>query len=182
LPTVDIIAQMIADETWRMNVEGRFWPKAMCVGDWVSCWEWNSGTRDYPSFKIRSHFTVRANRVAFALYNGRSPGELLVCHTCDNPPCVNPLHLFLGTVKDNSDDMVAKGRGKPPDSVGERNGAAKLSAADVVRIRNMIHVGMTNVAIARHFGVGHAMISRIRRGRSWGEGPMQPKYASLRAR
>lgn len=66
------------------------------------------------------------------------------------------------------------------DLAGEKNGAAKLSAADVDKVREMIRGGSTNKAIGRVFGVTHQAISRIRRGRAWGDEAMQPKYQSLR--
>jgi hypothetical protein len=103
-----------------------------------------------------------------------------VCHRCDNPPCCNPDHLWLGTNADNVADKMAKGRQPVQDQRGERNTAAKLTAADVEKIRGMIRAGMTNIAIAARFGVTHQLISRIRRGKAWGEPPMQEPYASLR--
>lgn len=177
---------MLANDAWRMAVDGRFWPKVMKALDWEACWPWTAArkksdpTRGYGNFKLKSHVTVGAHRVAYALYYGRSPGPLLVCHHCDNPICVNPSHLFLGTVQDNSDDMVAKGRTVIRDQAGDKNGAAKLTAENVEQIRARILRGETNTAIAVVFGVTHQAISRIRRGRSWGEAAMQPKYASLR--
>lgn len=186
-PTVDHIARMLTDQAWRMRVEGRFWPKVMKPMQWDICWTWtgskkSSGKDRYGGFKIKSHVTVRAHRLSYALYHGRSPGQMLVCHTCDNPECVNPMHLFLGTVKDNSIDMVRKGRQRSGPTQGEQNGAAKLTAVQVATIRDLIRAGLTNVAIAARYGVTHQLISRIRRGRSWGEAAMQPKYASLTRR
>lgn len=183
----DAIAKMLADDAWRMKVEERFWPKVMKPLDWSACWTWNGAQRrtgpspGYGTFKLRSYETVRAHRVSYALYYGHSPGDLFVCHRCDNPRCVNPSHLFLGTCQDNSADMVAKGRGAKRDQKGERNGAAKLTEAKVEVIRRCIIQGESNTTIARRFGVSHQLISRIRRGRSWGNVPMQDPYASLRA-
>lgn len=183
--TVDPISDMLTDDAWRMNVEERFWPKVMRPMAWDECWPWQGGKKGcdrdgYGTFKIRSYVSVRAHRVSFALYNGRSPGAWLVLHSCDNPPCVNPAHLRLGTVKDNSDDMVARGRQAKRDQAGEANGAAKLSATDVEKVRELILAGLTNKAIALRYGVTHSLISRIRRGKAWGSEPMQPKYASLK--
>jgi hypothetical protein len=188
LPTVpDHIADMLADDAWRMNVEERFWPKVAKLLDWSACWIWLASKEriakgKYGTFKLKSYVTSRAHRVAYALYYGRSPGELLVCHTCDNPQCVNPSHLFLGTVQDNSDDMVRKGRASKQDQRGERNKAAKLSAEQIETIRDLIRANLTNTAIAARYGVTHQAISRIRRGRSWGDEPMQAPYASLKPR
>lgn len=166
-----------------MEVEGRFWSKVMRPLDWTSCWEWQASRHKrggYGRFKIKSYTSVAAHRLSFALYTGKSPGEWMVLHSCDNPPCCNPAHLRLGTVQDNSDDMVARGRWKGRDQSGENNGAAKLKAADVEKIRGLIRAGLTNIAIAARFGVTHQIISKIRRGRAWGSEPMQPKYASMK--
>lgn len=75
------------------------------------CWIWQ-GARNvlgYGTLTINCRSFV-AHRVAYAIHNGRDPGDLLVCHTCDNPPCVNPAHLWLGTAADNIEDMMSKGR------------------------------------------------------------------------
>lgn len=167
----DPIADMLADDAWRMNVESRFWPKVMKPMQWDACWPWTGAKRDdrqgYGNFKIRSYAAARAHRVSYALYYGQSPGAMLVCHKCDNPVCVNPSHLFLGTVQDNSDDMVRKGRSPRRDQKGEKNAASKLTAEDVEKVRQLIEAGHTNIAIAARYGVTHSMISRIRRGRAW---------------
>lgn len=184
---VDQLAAMLANDDWRMKVEERFWPKVMKPLDWSACWLW-SGTKRadpkqaYGNFKLRSHLTARAHRVAYALFYGSSPGDMLVCHRCDNPPCVNPHHLFLGTGQDNSTDMVAKGRHVAVDQKGASNGAAKLSDEQVAIIRRRILAGETNTKIAASYGVTHQLISRIRRGRSWGDQPMQVPYHSLSLR
>jgi hypothetical protein len=183
VPTVpDPIAAMLTDDAWRMAVETRFWPKVMKPLDWSGCWEWQ-GTRSgrgYGRFKLKSYVSTSPHRLSYALFTGRSPGGLFVCHHCDNPPCCNPAHLFLGTVQDNSDDMVRKGRAAKRDQSGERNGAAKLAASDVEAIRAKILSGLTNVAIAAQYGVTHQIISKIRRGRAWGGEPMQAPYRSLK--
>lgn len=167
----DPIAEMLADDAWRMNVESRFWPKVMKPLQWDACWPWTGAKRGdrqgYGNFKIKSYVAARAHRVSYALYYGQSPGSMLVCHKCDNPVCVNPAHLFLGTVQDNSDDMVRKGRSPRRDQKGEKNAAAKLTSDDVAAIRRLIAAGHTNIAIAERYSVTHSLISRIRRGRAW---------------
>lgn len=84
------------------------------------CWPYVGGKRrercnanrviDYGKYKARDGKTWNAHRYSWFLTNGPIPDGLMVCHTCDNPPCCNPAHLFLGTSQDNADDMVAKGR------------------------------------------------------------------------
>jgi len=131
-----------------------------------ACWTWQ-GKEDgqgYGRFRLWCGVDVQANRFAYALATGSDPGDLFVCHKCDNPPCCNPRHLFLGTQADNVSDMIAKGRAR---HIGERNGAAKLTTCDLEAIRANICEGRANVDIAREHGVTHHVISRIRRGRSW---------------
>lgn len=181
----DPLADLLANETARLKAEERFWPKVMKPLGWDQCWLWTASrnAKGYGRFKVTSYVSIVASRVAYALYYNRSPGSLLVCHHCDNPQCVNPTHLYLGTVKDNSDDKMRRGRWRgPPDPKGENNGAAKLRAVDVEAIRGLINAGLNNKAIAARYGVTHQLISRIRRGRSWGCEAMQKPYESLRAR
>jgi hypothetical protein len=90
------------------DADDRFWSKVL-IGD--GCWEWQ-GPRDgdgYGLFKIGGKM-VRASRVAFEMFNGPLDPALLACHTCDNPPCLRPDHLFSGTHADNHADRGAKGR------------------------------------------------------------------------
>lgn len=182
----DPLERLLADPVKRLAVEERFWPKIMRPVDWDACWPWTgsrkrTGDKDgYGNFKLSSYRTVRSHRLAFALYTGRSPGELCVCHRCDNPICCNPTHLFLGTHKDNSDDKIAKGRNRTGNQKGESNPRARLTLDQVATIKTLIGNGLTNVAIGRQFGVSHYLVSKIRRGRAWGTEPMQPKYESLR--
>ena len=90
---------------------------------------------------------VGAHRVAWELTHGPIPDGLVVCHRCDNPSCVNPGHLFLGTVRDNVRDMWAKGRARPPPR-----------KVDVVAARVMRDAGLSQREIARHFGVSQPSV------------------------
>lgn len=93
--------------------ERRFWSRAS-KPSLNACWEWQGGkTSDgYGASAIRNKSAL-AHRVAWELANGPIPAGMEVCHRCDNPPCVNPAHLFLGSHADNIRDMFAKGRGNP---------------------------------------------------------------------
>jgi len=146
----------------------------------TACVEAPTGYRDrggYASVKI-DRKAYRAHRWAWMQANGPIPDGLWVLHHCDNPPCVNVEHLFLGTVQDNSDDMVAKGRGP----LGPRNGAAthpeqlprgsahglaKLTEADVVVIRARASSGEMHTTLARAYGVTPAAVGYIVRRITW---------------
>lgn len=88
----------------------RFWAGAI-IKDKDSCWNWTMSCSGigYGSFALKRK-TTYAHRIAWVLTNGQIPDGLLLCHTCDNIKCINPNHLFLGTQKDNLQDMSAKGR------------------------------------------------------------------------
>jgi hypothetical protein len=92
-----------------MELSPRFWSKVDIA---PGCWNWIAGTTGagYGRYKLASGRSVSAHRFIFSVLMGAIPPNLLVCHRCDNPRCVNPLHLFLGTARDNAMDMVAKGR------------------------------------------------------------------------
>lgn len=104
-----------------------------------------------------------AHRIAWEEANGPIPPGLFVLHKCDNPPCVRPDHLFLGTNLDNIRDMVAKGRSRR----GERNVNAKLTGADIPVIREMAAAGLGTTAIGLEFGVSDTAIRHILAGRTW---------------
>lgn len=101
------------------------------------------------------------------LTNGPVPNGLCVCHRCDNPPCINPAHLFLGTVKDNNQDRATKGRSA--DVRGHRSPLAKLTQQQAAEIRRRRLAGETIVALAREFNIHHGTVSRIAKGQTWNE-------------
>lgn len=100
------------------------------------------------------------HRLSWFWFTGEDPGKLCVCHKCDNPPCYNPEHLFLGTKKQNSEDMVAKGRS----AKGDRSGMSKLSHEQVVWIRQNKETH-TQASMAKACGVSQSAISLILNGR-----------------
>lgn len=125
------------------------------------CHEWTASRNDsgYGIFSARG--TKRfAHRVAYTKAVGQIPKGMCVCHKCDNPPCINPEHLFLGTIADNNADMAAKGRSPR----GERNWAARLTADLVRNIRADRRHG---TEIAASFGVSTALVSLIRARKVW---------------
>lgn len=134
------------------------------------CWLWTASGNNKGYGQIRRGQTqAKAHRVSWELHHGPIPDNLCVLHTCDTPPCVNPHHLFLGTVADNNADMVAKGRHSAVS--GESHYRAKLTAAQVVEIRS--RQGQTHKALAKEFGVSNQQISKIRAGEFWK--PVPPK-------
>jgi len=110
------------------------------------------------------------------LTNGPIPDGMQVLHRCDNPPCCNPAHLFLGTQADNIADMIAKRRGGAVS--GEAHYRAKLTADQVSAIRARYAAGETQVALAREFGVSQTNISRIVRGTTWVSHPPDAVHVS----
>jgi hypothetical protein len=108
-----------------------------------------------------------AHRVSYEIHCGKIPEGMFVLHRCDNPPCVNPDHLFLGSIADNRADMVAKGR-QPRREVLSHKGTdhayAKLSNAQVMEIRS---AKGTLRGLAGQYGVSHGQIRRIRAGEQW---------------
>ena len=126
------------------------------------CWEWTAGKRDgYGRFRIGENLYV-ATRLMWRLTHGVDPAGQLVLHTCDNPACCNPGHLFLGTDEDNNRDKEAKRRGNHP--AGESNGLTKLTTEEVITI---YHSSDPPTALARKYGVTDANIRSIQEGRSW---------------
>jgi hypothetical protein len=124
--------------------------------------------RAYGRFKVGTErrgpgATVPATHVAWELVNGPIPNGMCVLHRCDNPPCVRPDHLFLGTRRDNVLDMAAKGRA----AVGERSGTAKLTASAVDDIRARYSAGETQRPLAQEYGVSQSTVSLIVQGRRW---------------
>ena len=110
-----------------------------------------------------------AHRVAWEINNGQIPDGLVVMHVCDNPSCCNPLHLVLGTMRQNMHDMIKKERHGffKNRAVGERNGKSKLAISDVKKIRKRLNNGETQSSIACDYGVSQTVISSIARKRTW---------------
>lgn len=136
----------------------------------TNCWEWKRAIngKGYGTLTV-DHKTERAHRLMFKLFYQVDIDGWCVLHKCDNPLCINPEHLFLGTLADNMQDAMRKGRLKVPTSslFGEANPAAVLTQADVNVIRDHLRAGATQAQIAILFGVSESNISRIKRGETW---------------
>jgi hypothetical protein len=147
------------------------------IGAFDECWEFqgcNNNNYGHKYFKCKYCHTVYAHVVAYRLFIGKIPKrhgkeKLQVCHKCDNPPCCNPNHLFLGTSDDNSKDRVKKGRSDYTHAAkGEDQGFSKLTKEDVHKIRKLYkYKGYTHRRLGYKFGVTHQNISAILNNQSW---------------
>ncbi len=133
---------------------------------WKGCMDQHGRGRYY--MKITRKMTF-ASRAAWWISTGAPPPkELLVCHHCDNPPCVNPRHLFVGTGADNVRDMMRKGRARfNPFLPGAEHPSAKLTESDIPKIIKAYRDGEKQRPIARRFGVSQNTISKVVRGATW---------------
>jgi hypothetical protein len=133
----------------------------------TGCWNWQGHTVSdgYGSKRVNGR-KMHAHRLSYLAFVGDIPSKLLVCHSCDNPACCNPEHLFLGTNTDNMRDMFRKGRANR--AQGERNGATKLTAAQVRAIRAQ-YTGRSGqqTELAREFQVYQSTISSIVLRKTW---------------
>lgn len=171
----------------------RFWAKVNKAGampdhapDLGRCWEW-TGARDalgYGRLTVGGQWRT-AHRWSFELANGPIPDGMFVLHRCDRPACIRPEHLRLGTPRENTQDMHAKGRAALVGPAGERNSHSKLSAQQVIHIRERFHLGELIVHLAAEHGLSVSSVSAIVNGRSWAHvgGPIrQPGQVGRRAR
>ncbi len=149
----------------------RFWGKADKRGP-DECWEWNAAKDNagYGWFYLCGKM-YRAHRISWVVENGSIPEGKLILHKCDNPPCVNPGHFFIGVQKDNVLDMERKSRASHPSGAfhGSRTHPEKLSLTDlkVLEIRKCYSEGESQVKIAGRFGISQSQVSRTINRRNW---------------
>lgn len=151
----------------RGTIEQYFWTYVI-PGPFTECWVWSGPTRraGYGVLYFHKH-RVPAHRLSWELHNGPIPDGLFVCHSCDNPPCCNPYHLFLGKAVDNVRDMDAKGRRVRMGFSGETNHAAKLTEPQVLEIRRRFAQGEQQAALAKEYGVTQTHMRRVLHGENW---------------
>jgi hypothetical protein len=145
----------------RTTTRDRFWSFVQ-RGEQNECWPW-LGAKSKSGYGVLSagpRGQVRAHRFAYELTHGAIPDGLVVCHACDNRPCCNPAHLWIGTTQDNEDDKRAKGR----NIRGALSPRAKLTDEIVLSIRSS-NDSVTQLAV--RYGVSCGTISAVRRGITW---------------
>lgn len=159
---------------WRSTPEERFW---FYTEKSTGCWLWtgprHGGTGTYGVIVVSYNYdfatkrsikhTTMAHRYSWQLHFGIIPEGLLVCHSCDVPLCVNPSHLFLGTIQDNMTDRNRKSR----QAQHERHGRAKLSWEQVADIRKAFDAGASKLSLSKKYGVVHNTIRGIISQRTW---------------
>ena len=148
-----------------LTIHQRFWEKVDTSSG--ECWEWLGSRNEsgYGRFRIGTK-TVRASRASILLSGGEIPDSMLALHRCDNPACVRPSHLYVGTHRDNTRDMVKRGRARVPH--GESSPLSKLTERDVRFIRKSYAAGMgTCRQIAERFGVCDSHVSAIINRKRW---------------
>lgn len=135
------------------------------------CWEWVGyyGSGGY-GMMSKDGKNQRAHRISYEAHKGPIPKGNVVRHTCDNPACINPDHLILGTQKDNVADREARGRRVVN---GERIGTSKLSAKDVLEIRSSEE---SLEVLANRYGIDRSNVWAIRTGKSWRHLPLNPSH------
>lgn len=137
------------------------------------CWGWKGpiAKGGYPVMSCRPSIGPdRGHRASWVIHKGEIPKGLFVCHSCDNPICTNPEHLWVGTSKQNNDDKIAKCRQAntiPPHKHGSENGSAKLDEEKVREIKQEIRSGKSCNSLAPIFGVSKQTILRIKNGVNW---------------
>jgi hypothetical protein len=136
------------------------------------CWRWTgSVSKGYGQLQIGTHdrpIPEKAHRLAWHLFNGAVPPTMHVLHKCDWPTCCRPAHLFLGGPRENAIDRERKGRGlRGRSNPGETNNHARLSNQNVLAIRAERAAGVTNVQLAKKYGVNVSTISKAALGKNW---------------
>jgi hypothetical protein len=131
------------------------------------CWPWTGAVfrSGYGQFTLNSRKHITASRYSFLIHGGILSSEQFALHTCDNPPCCNPRHLFAGTKKDNNMDRARKGRSNP--QRGEDHFRALLNHDLVVQIRTLHSVGKTPSEISRAFSLDQSHVNKVIKRKLW---------------
>jgi hypothetical protein len=124
----------VSTQTPKQRFENKY-----LINETTDCWEWQHATNNigYGMFRFDNNTMRTAHRVSYELFNGPIPTGMCVCHKCDNPICVNPEHLWVGTLKENSQDMTAKGRHANP-MLGKKHALGTCKHCGVEAAVNLI--------------------------------------------
>lgn len=161
----NIYAKLQQSRVDLQNVKERFFIRMTKT---ETCWLWTSYTQHgYGCMKILGK-SVRAHRLSYFIHNGVYDTDLCILHKCDNPLCVNPDHLFIGTQQDNVKDMHDKKRHKILNpKKGENQWKSKLKKQDILQIRFLLGSVLTNREIAKKYNVSQSRISDIKNNKAW---------------
>lgn len=164
-------SEMKTTQWWKSVM--RFQLKAQRGAQYDDCWLWIGGVdkdgygRHRPGEGLKY---MRAHRYSWKLFRGTIPLGMCVLHKCDQRTCVNPDHLFLGSNRNNIDDMMVKNRQR----VGTSIEHAKLNDKQVKEIRSYPPGFMSNASLGRQYGVGRNAIRKVRNGETWKHIPLEP--------
>jgi len=178
---IEITSEYLASQGLSKTFPKRFWERVDKNGtvpphrpDLGPCWRW---TGNKGGWKRAYGYVARnkpgkgqeiAHRASWLLHCGPIPDGLYVLHKCDNPECANPDHLFLGTAKQNTHDMMQKGRMSVGNHAGEHNGRATTTAEIVAQIRSIYVPGqVTKRQLAKQFGLSWGVIKCIVEHKTW---------------
>ena len=134
--------------------------------DESGCWIWMASCAGmgYGQIKLPGERRqIYAHRLSYLIHKGPLPEGKQICHTCDNPKCVNPDHLFVGTSQDNHDDMKEKKR----HTYRQQSKTAKITEEQARQVLGMVGLGIKQTVIAKAFGLSQVQVSRIKLGQRW---------------
>ncbi len=152
----------------KRNTEEAFWSHVDKSGGPDACWPWVLAVNEsgYGTTSMVGRMWL-AHRLAYSLHTKEDPGTMCVLHSCDNPPCCNPLHLRLGTHEDNMRDMAVRNRAHASRNQGSKGHFSKLTESDVSSILGKLSDGHTLSQLAVEYDVHYATIRRIRSRQIW---------------
>lgn len=149
------------------SLEERLMSKVVKGSKPNDCWGWSAFKNDkgYAQLKMAKDKWVGAHRISYELFNGEIPKGLQVCHCCDNPECVNPLHLFTASFRVNMLDKISKGRQNTSRGVG--NPHSKFTKEQVLKIRKLSSEGVQTKELKSMYNVNRSTIKDLVAGRTY---------------